>query len=125
MTRFKIQRLPVDAVTSVVAIAVVSLVIAVDYTGDPRHLWLPMLTAELGLIVVLFLIIRVGLLAAVFAMTVNQLTNRVPLTFDGSRFYAGQGWVVLLSLVALAALGLWWARAGEPVFGHADASPRL
>jgi serine/threonine-protein kinase len=123
--RLKIRRPSVDAMTATLAILFVTLAIAVDYTGDARRLWLPMLTAELGLIIVLFFVIRVGLLAAVFAMTVNQLTNRVPLTFDGSRFYAGQGWVVLLSLVALAALGLWWARAGEPVFGHADASPRL
>jgi serine/threonine-protein kinase len=115
--RFKLQRLPLDAMTSAIAIAVVTIFVAIDYTGDMRHMWVPMLTAELGLIVILYLVTRVGVLAAVFAYFVNTLTNRIPLTLDGSRFYAGQGWIVLLALLVLAAIGLKWARAGEPMFG--------
>jgi len=71
---------------------------------------MPLLTGGIGLAVVLFLVMRVGVLAAIFAFTVNVMTNRVPLTFDGSRFYAGAGWAVLAGMFAVAWVGLRWAR---------------
>jgi hypothetical protein len=112
LPRFGLKHPPVDVVTWTLAIAFVAFIIAVDYNGDPRHLWLPMLTAVLGLIVILFLVTRVGVLAAIFAYSAYFMSNRSLLTFDGSRFYAGQGWVILIALLALAAVGFRWARAG-------------
>jgi serine/threonine-protein kinase len=116
-TRWKFQRFSVDAVTFFVAITVVTLFTVLDYTGNTRYMWLPLLTSELTLIITLLLVARVGVLAATIAFIVNFLVERIPITFDGSRFYAGQGWVVVLAILVLAGLGFRWARAGEPAFG--------
>jgi hypothetical protein len=39
--------------------------------------------------------------------------TRIPLTLDGARFYAGQGWVMLAAMLLLCGLGLRWARVGK------------
>jgi len=117
MARFKIQRVSVDVVTVAIAVIVLGLLTLNSHSAEVQHAWLPILTTEASILIVLFLIIRVGMLSAVFASSVNFLITRLPITFDGSRFYAGPGWAVLLGILVLAALGFLWARANEPPFG--------
>ena len=49
--------------------------------------------------------------------TINALTMRMPLTLRHESLYAGPAWVMLGLVLAVAAFGLWLARAGEPLFG--------
>jgi len=117
MTYFKIQRVSVDAAIAGLGVLVVGLLSLNSASANVSHAWLPVATNLLVFAVLLFLIARVGMLAAVFAFIASFLMDNVPITFDGTRFYAGPGWFVLLAVLVLAALGFHWARAGEPAFG--------
>ncbi len=115
LRRLKLTRLPVDVVTIAIAMILVAGVTLLDAGGDARRVWLGLATTELSVVFGLVLVIRVGLLAAVFTNIVSSLVTRVPFTMDSSRFYAGQGWFVLAALVVLAIVGMRWARQGRLV----------
>jgi hypothetical protein len=109
MTRFKMTRVPIDVVTIVVVLLLVCGVTLLDASGDARQVWLSVAVEVATTLVTVLLVMRVGLLATVFSYAVSLLVTRVPLTLDGSRFYAGQGWLMLASMLVLCALGMRWA----------------
>jgi hypothetical protein len=115
--RWHVRQISIDVVAAVLVIVVVMLFGAVDSAAEPDRLWLPVLVGNIELAIALLAMTRVGVLAAAVMYAVRSLLNDVPLTLDVTRFYAGGGWFVLLSMLILAALGLWWARAGQPLFG--------
>jgi hypothetical protein len=67
----------------------------------------------LGMAVVIF---RFGLLATIVASFVVGIAN-LPFTLDPSKIYAGPSWLAMAVVTALAIVGFWLARAGEPLFG--------
>jgi len=113
LTRVKLTRVPIDVVTVLAAVMVSTTISLLDAGGEARNVWLTLAATEVVLIMTVVLIMRVGLLATVFANIVAELVTRIPLTLDGSRFYAGQGWAVVAALVGLAICGYVWARKGE------------
>jgi hypothetical protein len=66
-----------------------------------------------------FLLIRFGLLAIVAQGFVNGLLSEWPLTMQGSAWYAGIGLTGILLLAALAFYGFYTSLGGRPVFGAA------
>jgi len=70
-----------------------------------------------GLIV--FLLIRFGLLAIVAQGFVNGLLSAGPLTTQGSAWYAGISLTGILLMAALAFYGFYTSLGGRPVFGGA------
>jgi hypothetical protein len=117
LASMKITRVSANAVTAIIVAGFVAFFTLMDYPGNTSHAWVPLLTALTEVSILLFLTFRVGMLAVVFATATNFLMTRIPITFDGSRFYAGEGWAVLVGLLALALIGFRWARAGEAARG--------
>ncbi len=66
---------------------------------------------------ILFVLLRIGIFASAIMFFVNFVLLRMPLTFDGSALYASGAWITVAGIIALAAAGVWMARAGEPLFG--------
>jgi serine/threonine-protein kinase len=58
-----------------------------------------------------------GLFATALAFLLNQVLNSAPLTLDLSKAYAPTSAWIILVIVAVAAFGLYTARAGRPLFG--------
>jgi serine/threonine-protein kinase len=113
LTRLKLTRVPIDVVTALAAVVVSTTLSLLDAGGAARTVWLSLAATEVVLVATVVLIMRVGLLAIVFANVSAELVTRIPLTLDGSRFYAGQGWAVVAALIGLAICGYWWASAGQ------------
>jgi hypothetical protein len=85
------------------------------------HLWLDLSFIASIVAISIFVLRRFGLFAMVVTNYVTNIANAFPLTVDGTRLYATQGFFVMAFIVALAALGLWMARAGEPLLTPAAA----
>jgi hypothetical protein len=111
--RFGLSRSTADKVAAGLII-VVSTMLATDGTS-----WLAPVSGAIVISLTLFVILRVGLLAAVAMFVVQIITVRVPLTLDGSALYGANAWMTLGAIVVVAGIGFWLARAGEPLFGKA------
>ena len=78
---------------------------------------LALLRAVLGVGLILFVLVRHGLLAlAALAFTANVILV-FPMTLDFSRWYAGSSLASLLVILGLAAYGSYTSLAGRPIFG--------
>ncbi len=113
LARLKIQRISADRALAVVAVILVTMSSLIDSSTSAKQAWLPMVYQALSLFVSLFVMMRVGLLAGTVAFIVNSLTERVPVTFDASKFYAGQGWLVFAAVFACAVGAMWMARGRQ------------
>ena len=113
LTRMKITRVRVDLVMAAGAVVLTMLIALADAHGSARAVWLAVAAAEVTVVAMVLLIVRVGLLAAVFAYVTGELVTRLPLTLDGTRFYAGQSWALVAAIMIAALLGFQWARAGR------------
>ncbi len=77
--------------------------------------------AAVTIALTLWVILRIGLLAAVVMFFVEFVLDRLPLTLDPNRLYFASGWATMAAVAALAAMAFWMARAGEPLFGRGKA----
>ncbi|HSB63950.1 MAG TPA: serine/threonine-protein kinase [Thermoanaerobaculia bacterium] len=66
-----------------------------------------------------FALLRFGLVGLGACFVAQNMLTGVPLTLDFSLWYAGYGLFFVLIVVALAAWGFWSARGGGPLFGSA------
>src|SRR5579862_676790 len=69
---------------------------------------------------VVFVMLRFGLLALIAASFTAVLMILFPITADFSVWYAGASLFAVLSVIALAAFGFHASLAGRPLFGDAD-----
>jgi len=69
--------------------------------------------------IVVFILLRFGILALLFAYVFSDLILAAPFTFDFSRWYAARGAFVLVLIVAAWLWGFRLALAGRPVFSRA------
>jgi hypothetical protein len=70
-------------------------------------------------VLMVFLLIRFGLLAWVVQGFCNNLLVKYPLTTHGSAWYAGIGLTAILLMAAMAFYGFYTSLGGRPVFGGA------
>ncbi len=66
-----------------------------------------------------FALLRFGLVGLGACFVAQNMLSSVPLTLDFSLWYAGYGLFFVLIVVALAAWGFWSAQGGGPLFGAA------
>lgn len=66
--------------------------------------------------IILFALMRVGLLAAISMFSFQWWTSSTPLTSDISAFYAGYTAMTLVTLAALATYGYRTALGGQRLF---------
>lgn len=99
-------------VAALTPLALMSTVIVVANPGAPS-IWV---LGALYWVVMITVTVRLGLLAACIAVYLTSGLDILPLTTDGSAWYAPLGWTLLALHVALAAYGLWSALAGRSLF---------
>ena len=105
-----------------VAVALTSLVLVTAFTqssslpGAP----MPLVLAATGLFVgiLLYILLRWGLLAALAMGLVLGGLSATPLTLDASSWYAGRSYFVLAACAALAIYGFVVSLGGKPMFGR-------
>jgi serine/threonine-protein kinase len=90
------------------------LTITLSLSGQNPTIDWPFAGLMAGLVV--FALMRLGLLAATSMFLFFFWTSVMPLTSDFSTFYAGSTALTLLTLAALAAYGYRTALAGQPLF---------
>jgi hypothetical protein len=64
-----------------------------------------------------FMLVRFGLLPSIVATFVAFLTTTIPITIDSSSPYLGSSYLIIGTIVVLAAYGLHTALGGRPIFG--------
>jgi hypothetical protein len=122
--RLKFQRVSADYLAAGLALLLVALVGVALSFNDTSQLWLVAIYQVVVAIVFLAVLLRFGLFATVVMFTISALTMRMPLTMRAESLYSGTAWLTLGLVFAISALGLWMARAGEPIFGKAVSEAR-
>ncbi len=105
-----VLRKPWLAVTSMVLL---SVVIFTGFFSAPIEQWINGLAV---VSILLFVLIRFGLLALLTTALASGLMWGFPTTFDFSKWYAGIGLCGPLLVLGLAGYGFWVALAGQPLF---------
>jgi hypothetical protein len=75
--------------------------------------------AVVGILLVLAVLLRFGLLSTCVMFYTFLLIASLPLTFDFSRPYAAIAMAILLAVGGLSVAGFVASRGGEPLFGRA------
>jgi hypothetical protein len=105
-----------------VAVALTYLVYAIALAPSFSPLGAPMslvlAASGLGVAVILYILLRWGLLAALAMGMVYGELYGAPLTLDTSSWYAGRSYFVLAACVALAIYGFVVSLGGKPMFGR-------
>jgi hypothetical protein len=104
-----------------VAVALAWLVFSVGFAGDVAivtgSIALPLLGSGLMMSVVLYVLLRWGLLASTVNGAVFGWLSAAPLTLDPTLWYAGRSFLVLAACAALAIYGFVVSLGGKPIFG--------
>ena len=101
--------------------AIILMVIIVAFgAGEPQYGPAYELTAGaiMGLILT-FVLVRFGLLAAVVTIFLSMFLEAVPFTFDPDAWYFGRSLAVLILLAAATIYGFWSSLGEKPAFGVA------
>jgi hypothetical protein len=100
-------------------IAVAFFVMLIKRDGFyPAYFWFDLLTTGTAVAGLLYVALRFGLFALVLTLLTYGLTTETGLTLDLSKPYAADVWFVASTFLALAAIGVWLARAGRLAFGR-------
>jgi hypothetical protein len=96
-------------------VLVYGLIAAVGYTSG-QVMWAAFLVSSLSTGILLYGMIRFGILAALIAAFVQGCLESLAITFDLTRWYAGAGMIPVLAVVILAFYGARTALVGQPLF---------
>ena len=104
----------VDAIALLLTFSVLFFVMTLS-TEDPGQLG-P--TAAVFTVVWLVVLLRVGVLAAAVAMTVETILDALPLSSDPTLWYAARGYIGLVFVALVLAGAFFVALGGKPLFGR-------
>jgi hypothetical protein len=90
---------------------------AVGGIYDLRPIWLSALAALCAVCLVVFTVHRFGLLTAMILFLVYLVVGNAPLTLDTSKWYFANTIWLMGAATALALLGFYTSRGGEPLLG--------
>jgi hypothetical protein len=97
------------------AIVLGGIWIVSNLSGENFGIEIPFAIADSALLV--FVLLRFGLLATAVAGFVNVILVSSPITLDFSQWYAGRSFFALAICAGVAAYGFWTALGKRPVFG--------
>jgi hypothetical protein len=109
-----------QSVAVTLAFLVFSIAFAVSFAGNMTigdSIALPLLVSGLCVSVILYVLLRWGLLAAIVMGVVWGWLITAPLTLDATSWYAGRSFLVLAACAALALYGFVVSLGGKPIFG--------
>jgi hypothetical protein len=122
--RLKFERVSADYLAAGLALVLIAVVGTLFNSDELSQLWFVAVYQIVVSVVFFVVLLRFGLLATVVMFTINSLTTRMPLTLRSASLYSGSAWITLALVFATATIGLWMARAGEPMFAKAVAEGR-
>jgi serine/threonine-protein kinase len=102
-------------------VAVMTLVFALFTDAHPVLGWL---VVGIGVLLRLWVYLRLGLLAGIVLNLTFDTLLVAPLTTNFSAWYAGNGLAVVAFFLALAAFGFYTSQAGRPIFQDAPGEQR-
>ena len=102
------------------AAALVLIYMALKWLATPASPALAALFAAVQTALLVFVMLRFGLVALIASLFVFVLLQMFPITADFSVWYAGASLFALLSVAAMAAFALHASLAGRPLFGDAE-----
>ncbi len=97
-----------QTVRLVVAMIVVTAIGNLGNMGDSW--WVIVLVSSIETALGLLVLIRAGLLPATVMFMADVILQRMPLTIDSAKFFAGAGWLAIALVAGVAVLGAWLAR---------------
>ncbi len=78
---------------------------------------LDILASLTAITLIVFVIVRLGVLVTLLGFFVNFTLSQAPLTTDTGKWYFGTSGLLIVLCGAIAVCGFVWSRAGEPLFG--------
>jgi hypothetical protein len=124
LTSGPVSRLIGSNVTIGLATLVLFVIVVKRNSVSPLYPWLDVAFTVVLLASLLAVALRFGLFALIVAFLVLNLAGDAPLTLDGAKLYAGPAWFLMAGIAALGAVGIWMARAGQPLFGSTSSAAR-
>ncbi len=97
------------------AVFVAVMVAVVSAQGESPLIFVPF--GIVAALLWLFILTRLGLVAAIVYVFCTNLLIELPITTEASTWYAGIGYAALLVFAALALYGFFTSLGGQPVFG--------
>ena len=117
LTSGPLSRIIGSNVTVALATLVLFVIVVKRNSLSPLYPWLDVASTAVLLASLLAVALRFGLFALVVAFLVLDLAGDAPLTLDATKLYAGPAWFLMAVIAGLGAVGVWMARAGQPLFG--------
>jgi len=100
------------------AAGVCVIIIAVLNTGAPTAYFVPdFIVNSIQGVLLIFVMIRFGLVAAIACSSLSDYLLGVPRTLDFSQWYASMGMLPLVLMAAVAIYAFYKSVAGRPIFG--------
>jgi hypothetical protein len=121
----KFKRVSADYLAAGMALLLVTLVGTLFNSDEHSQVWLVAGYQITSTVVFFVVLLRFGLLATVVMFTITALTVRMPLTIRSESLYFGTASITLTLVFAIVIVGLWMARAGEPIFARPAQGSRL
>jgi serine/threonine-protein kinase len=91
------------------AVAMVTILSFANNDTASQH-WLNAAYQAISTTLVLLVLVRIGIFASTVMFFTNAVLLRTPLTLDASAIYAGEAWLIMAVLLAIAGSGFWMAR---------------
>jgi serine/threonine-protein kinase len=104
------RRLGPNAAADVSTAIAIVLVTLINMLTSRSDWWLVTTMSTIETALTLLVLLRIGLLATTVMFVITALIQRMPLTLDGTKFYANEGWLAVAIVFGLGALGFWTAR---------------
>jgi hypothetical protein len=86
--------------------------------GDAKPVWLSIVVGLLTVSLIVFVMLRFGLLATLVFFFANFLLNSSTITLDSGKWFFSTSTLMLLLVAALGFYGFYASRGGEPLLGR-------
>jgi len=114
LLRVLVRRVWLAALLAIALFSINSIAMLLGGRGSS----LDIIASLIGTCIVVFVVVRLGVLVLLVGFLVTFLLTQAPLTADPGRWYFGTSTMLVLFCGAIAICGFVWARAGEPLFGR-------
>jgi serine/threonine-protein kinase len=105
-------------ITSIVMAVFLLITSAGAIAETPPPVWFALLSALVVVCAMMFVLLKLGLLATLLMFFVNFVLSSAVLTLDTTKWFFPTSATLLLMIASLAVYGFYASRAGEPLFGR-------
>ncbi|HYN09082.1 MAG TPA: serine/threonine-protein kinase [Vicinamibacterales bacterium] len=121
LTPGPVARVVGNNVTVAIVTIVLFVIVIKRNSLNPLYPWLDLGSTAVLVACLLVVGLRFGLFALIVTFLVLNFAADAPLTLDATRLYAGPAWFFMALIASLGIVGVWMARAGQPLFPTSSA----